>query len=158
MFKTSKGKYKSPTGLQTKGCPLRLMELNSASKPSPTRLTGAQVARENNLIYLSKPLGVGYLLAAYFNNSDLLDSKDFNEVLTSMKLSNKNASEVAKKHQTKRYHDPKSSGCSCRRKPQLSRIFGKRGFGPIFQNSSICQSRRKHYRLYFAQRSRLSRG
>lgn len=47
MFKTSTGKYKSPTGLQKKGCPLRLMELNSASKPSPTRLTGAQVAREN---------------------------------------------------------------------------------------------------------------
>ena len=39
------------------------------------------LARENNLIYLSKPLGVGYLLAAYFKNSDLLDSKDFNEVL-----------------------------------------------------------------------------
>jgi len=63
------------------------------------------LARENNLIYLSKPLGVGYLLAAYFNNSDLLDSKDFNEVLTSMKLSNKNASEIAKKHQTKSMTD-----------------------------------------------------
>ena len=36
------------------------------------------LARENNLIYLSKPLGVGYLLAAYFKNSDLLDSQDFN--------------------------------------------------------------------------------
>ena len=63
------------------------------------------LARENNLIYLSKPLGVGYLLAAYFKNSDLLDSKDFNEVLTSMKLSNKNASEIAKKHQTKSMTD-----------------------------------------------------
>ena len=63
------------------------------------------LARENNLIYLSKPLGVGYLLAAYFKNSDLLDSKDFNEVLTNMKLSNKNASEIAKKHQTKSMTD-----------------------------------------------------
>ena len=63
------------------------------------------LARENNLIYLSKPLGVGYLLAAYFKNSDLLDSKDFNEVLSNMKLSNKNASEVAKKHQTKSMTD-----------------------------------------------------
>ena len=63
------------------------------------------LARENNLIYLSKPLGVGYLLAAYFKNSDLLDSNDFNKVLTSMKLSNKNASEIAKKHQTKSMTD-----------------------------------------------------
>ena len=58
------------------------------------------LAKENNLIYLSKPLGVGYLLAAYFKNSDLLDSQDFNEVLSNMKLSNKNASEIAKKHQS----------------------------------------------------------
>ena len=26
-------------------------------------------AQENELIYLSKPLGTGYLLSAYFNNS-----------------------------------------------------------------------------------------
>ena len=63
------------------------------------------LARENNLIYLSKPLGVGYLLAAYFKNSDLLNSQDFSEVLSSMKLSNKNASEIAKKHQTKSMTD-----------------------------------------------------
>jgi selenide,water dikinase len=62
-------------------------------------------AKENNLIYLSKPLGVGYLLAAYFKNCDLLDSQDFKEVLSSMKLSNKNASEIAKKHQTKSMTD-----------------------------------------------------
>ena len=54
------------------------------------------LAKKSNLIYLSKPLGVGYLLAAYFKNSDLLDSQDFKEVLSSMKLSNKNASEIAK--------------------------------------------------------------
>ena len=63
------------------------------------------LARENNLIYLSKPLGVGYLLAAYFKNSDLLNSQDFSKVLSSMKLSNKNASEIAKKHQTKAMTD-----------------------------------------------------
>ena len=63
------------------------------------------LARENNLIYLSKPLGVGYLLAAYFKNSDLLNSQDFNEVLSSMKLSNKNASEIAKKNHTKSMTD-----------------------------------------------------
>ena len=63
------------------------------------------LAKENNLIYLSKPLGVGYLLAAYFKNSDLLNSKDFNEVLNIMKLSNKNASEIAKKHSTQTMTD-----------------------------------------------------
>ena len=63
------------------------------------------LAKENNLIYLSKPLGVGYLLAAYFKNSNLLDFQDFKEVLSSMKLSNKNASEIAKKHQTKSMTD-----------------------------------------------------
>ena len=63
------------------------------------------LAKENNLLYLSKPLGVGYLLAAYFKNSDLLDSQDFNQVLSSMKLSNKNAAEIAKKHQTKSMTD-----------------------------------------------------
>ena len=63
------------------------------------------LAKKNNLIYLSKPLGVGYLLAAYFKNSDLLNSQDFNEVLSSMKLSNKNASEIAIKNETKSMTD-----------------------------------------------------
>lgn len=39
--------YKSPTGLERQGCPIRLKELNNAKKPSPTKLKGAQVAREN---------------------------------------------------------------------------------------------------------------
>ena len=39
--------YKSPTGLERRGCPIRLKELNNAKKPSPTKLKGAQVAREN---------------------------------------------------------------------------------------------------------------
>ena len=58
------------------------------------------LAKKNNLIYLSKPLGVGYLLAAYFKNSNLLTAQDFSNVLSCMKLSNKNASVVAKKNQT----------------------------------------------------------
>ena len=63
------------------------------------------LARENNLIYLSKPLGVGYLMAAYFKNSHLLNSQDFNQLLSNMKLSNKDASKIAKKHQTKSMTD-----------------------------------------------------
>lgn len=39
--------YKSPTGLKRAGCPIRLKELNNARKPAPTKLKGAQVAREN---------------------------------------------------------------------------------------------------------------
>lgn len=39
--------YKSPTGLKRTGCPIRLKELNNAKKPAPTKLKGAQVAREN---------------------------------------------------------------------------------------------------------------
>lgn len=39
--------YKSPTGLDRPGCPIRLKELNNANKPAPTKLKGAQVAREN---------------------------------------------------------------------------------------------------------------
>jgi len=39
--------YKSPTGLERAGCPIRLKELNNASKVSPTKLKGAQVSREN---------------------------------------------------------------------------------------------------------------
>ena len=41
------GGYKSATGLQRKGCPIRLKELNNAKKPAPTKLKGSQVAREN---------------------------------------------------------------------------------------------------------------
>ena len=63
------------------------------------------LAKENNLIYISKPLGIGYLLAAYFKNSDLLDSQDFKKVLYFIKLSNKNAAEIAKKNQTKSMTD-----------------------------------------------------
>ena len=41
-----------------------------------------------DLIYLSKPLGTGYLLAAYFNNSDMLSSNDFEKILNNLKKEN----------------------------------------------------------------------
>ena len=47
------------------------------------------LAVEGNLIYLSKPLGTGYLLAAYFQNSKLLSISDFEKLLTYLKKSNK---------------------------------------------------------------------
>ena len=45
-------------------------------------------AREGDLIYLSKPLGAGYLLAAYFNNSEMLSSDDFEKIIRNLKLGN----------------------------------------------------------------------
>ena len=52
--------------------------------------------KENDLIYLTKPLGTGYLLAAYFNNSDLISSIDFQNLNTWLKKGNSKASEISK--------------------------------------------------------------
>ena len=46
------------------------------------------LANKGNLIYLSKPLGTGYLLAAYFQNSKLLSISDFEKLLKYLKTSN----------------------------------------------------------------------
>jgi selenide,water dikinase len=46
------------------------------------------LAVEGNLIYLSKPLGTGYLLAAYFQNSQLLSTSDFEKLLKHLKIGN----------------------------------------------------------------------
>jgi selenide,water dikinase len=46
------------------------------------------LAVEGNLIYLSKPLGTGYLLAAYFQNSQLLSASDFEILLNHLKIGN----------------------------------------------------------------------
>ena len=45
-------------------------------------------AKVDDLIYLSKPLGTGYLLAAYFNNSKILSSSDFEKILNNLKRGN----------------------------------------------------------------------
>ena len=58
-------------------------------------------AQENELIYLSKPLGTGYLLAAYFNNSELLSSFDFQKLMKWMKKGNKKISEISKSFKSK---------------------------------------------------------
>jgi len=52
-------------------------------------------AKKDDLIYLSKPLGSGYLLAAYNKNSHLINIKNFEELLIYLKKSNKMAAEVA---------------------------------------------------------------
>ena len=58
-------------------------------------------AQEGELIYLSKPLGTGYLLAAYFNNSELLSSFDFQKLMIWMKKGNKRISEISKSFKSK---------------------------------------------------------
>lgn len=56
------------------------------------------LAKENDLIYLSKPLGTGYLLAAYFKNSNLIKTDSFRKIIYYLKMSNLNAIEIAKIH------------------------------------------------------------
>ena len=56
---------------------------------------------DGDLIYLSKPLGTGYLLAAYFNNSDLLSSFDFKNLIYWLKKGNKKVSQISKKYNSK---------------------------------------------------------
>ena len=52
-------------------------------------------AKEGDLIYLSKKIGVGYLLAAYFHNSPLIRSNEFSKIISYLKTSNFNAAKVA---------------------------------------------------------------
>ena len=52
-------------------------------------------AKNSDLIYLSKPLGTGYLLSAYFKNSESLNSEDFENLINYLKKSNKNAYKAA---------------------------------------------------------------
>ena len=51
-------------------------------------ITSKNSAREGDLIYLSKRLGTGYLLAAYFNNSQMLSCNDFEKIIENLKLGN----------------------------------------------------------------------
>ena len=53
-------------------------------------------AQEGDLIYLSKPLGSGYLLAAYFNNTNLLTSDHFQYLMNWLKTGNKEIAQIAK--------------------------------------------------------------
>ena len=50
--------------------------------------TSKNLAKDGDLIYLSKPLGTGYLLAAYFNNSEMLSSDDFKKIMENLKMGN----------------------------------------------------------------------
>lgn len=58
-------------------------------------------AKIGDQIYLTKPLGTGYLLASYFKNCDLLSSSDFQNLMIWLKTGNKDAFEISKKYQTR---------------------------------------------------------
>jgi selenide,water dikinase len=55
---------------------------------SVSQKSNKSLAAEGNLIYLSKPLGTGYLLAAYFQNSKLLSVSDFEILSIHLKTGN----------------------------------------------------------------------
>mgnify|MGYP001445883835 FL=1 len=57
------------------------------------------MAQENDLIYLSKPLGTGYLLAAYYLNSPLVLSQDIKKLFNFLKIDNQFAYEAAKNNE-----------------------------------------------------------
>jgi len=88
---------------------------------SVSQKSNKSLAAEGNLIYLSKPLGTGYLLAAYFQNFKLLSVSDFEKLLTYLKIGN----DLAAK-----------SGFSCG--SQLMTDIS--GFGLASHLGDICQS------------------
>jgi len=88
---------------------------------SVSQKSNKSLAAEGNLIYLSKPLGTGYLLAAYFQNSKLLSVSDFEKLLKYLKTGN----DLAAK-----------SGFSCG--SQLMTDIS--GFGLASHLGDICQS------------------
>tara|TARA_B100000989_G_scaffold157485_1_gene117624 strand:- start:1159 stop:3315 length:2157 start_codon:yes stop_codon:yes gene_type:complete len=60
--------------------------------------TGKNFANCGDLIYLTKPLGTGYLLSAYMENSNHLSSEDFKKIIYYLTLSNYLSAESARKN------------------------------------------------------------
>ncbi len=58
-------------------------------------------AIERDLIYLTKPLGIGFLMAAFNNNSIKLTARLYEKIINNMLISNKSAFEIAKKYNAK---------------------------------------------------------
>ncbi len=69
-------------------------------------------AKVGDLIYLSKPLGTGYLLAAYFNNSEMLSGDDFEKILNNLKKGNYFTVNSAKKSGSQTMTDISGFGLS----------------------------------------------
>ena len=69
-------------------------------------------AKVGDLIYLSKPLGTGYLLAAYFNNSEMLSGNDFEKILNNLKKGNYFTVNSAKKSGSQTMTDISGFGLS----------------------------------------------
>ena len=59
-------------------------------------VSSKSLAKEGDLIYLSKPLGTGYLLAAYFSNSNLISSEDFAKLIKYLKRGNRSSVSLAR--------------------------------------------------------------
>ena len=91
------------------------------------------LSKKNDLLYLSKPLGTGYLLAAYFKNSPLIDHQDLRLLIKYLKRSNKNAAELALK-------------CNCRAMTDIS------GFGLASHLGDICESSNLSAEIYLSDK------
>ena len=55
-------------------------------------------AKENDLIYLTKPLGVGFLMSAFAHNSKGVSTSIYEKVVNNMLISNKKAYEISKNY------------------------------------------------------------
>ena len=58
-------------------------------------------AVEGDLIYLTKPLGIGFLMAAFNHNSINLTARVYEKIINNMLISNKSAFAIAKKYNAK---------------------------------------------------------
>ena len=62
---------------------------------SLTSMLSKSCAKIDDLIYLSKPLGTGYLMAANYQNCKILESQELEQLMFWLSLSNKRAAVVA---------------------------------------------------------------
>ncbi|MDB9776906.1 selenide, water dikinase SelD [Alphaproteobacteria bacterium] len=67
--------------------------------------TAKDQARDNDLIYLTKPLGVGFLMSAFVNNAKGVTSHVYEKLLKNMLISNKKAYEISNNYNGKALTD-----------------------------------------------------
>jgi len=58
-------------------------------------------AKEGELIYLTKPLGIGYLMSAFMNNAEEISSFVYKKIINNMTQSNKNILEIINDNEVK---------------------------------------------------------
>ena len=89
------------------------------------KLLNKSSAKNEDLIYLSKPLGTGYLLSAYYKNSSLIKVEDFKAIREWMLKDNETASKIAIENNCCVMTDVSGFGLASH-------------LGDICQNSNLC--------------------